>query len=59
MEYDRREFIKKSGLYLLLLLAPFVYFLTGDLRAPTQDVEKYKEFMGIDDDDGEQSLEQL
>lgn len=54
MRYDRRDFLKKVGLFLFVLFTPLLVIL-NDLKAPTTDVEEYKKHLGLEDD-GDQPL---
>lgn len=61
MDEGRRQFLKKVGLWsFLLLLAPIWMFKGNDLFAPFDDVQAYKEYLGIADGDDElEGLEEL
>lgn len=48
MDEGRRQFLKKVGLWsLLLIFTPIWLFKGNDLFAPFDDVDAYKEYMGI------------
>jgi len=47
MDEGRRQFLKKMGLMGLLLLTPLV-FLRFAFKAPTDDVDAFKEYYGLD-----------
>ncbi len=58
MDEGRRQFLKKMGLMGLVLLTP-VLFLSYAFRAPTDDVEAFKKFYGLDELGGSDDLAQL